>query len=168
MDEARRWQRDLCFSIVNSDREFHFCCDSERDLLMWKESLLATLDKLSSAHSSFLDRSSGIALTQEQRLAETLKNSSLVRAAARKETEQEKEDEEEGEEENRSRESEGNESLNAYDCVGDDQFVARRAKGEASGESDNSSTEEHLLEEEDEEESGSEIDKEENWTYSLL
>ena len=161
-DEATRWQRDLWFSIVNSDREFHFCCDSERDLLMWKESLLGTLDKLSSAHSSFLDRGSGTALTRVQRQGETLKNSSIVRVEARKESEQEDKD---GEEENRSRESGGNESLNAYDCVGDDQFVGRREKGEGSGEPDNSSTEDHSLEEE---ESGNEIDTEENWTYSLL
>ena len=59
-DECCRWPkggpRSRCFSIINSDREYHFYCDSEREFASWRESLQHTLVKLGSAHSSYVER----------------------------------------------------------------------------------------------------------------
>lgn len=61
-DECRRWPkecpRELRFSIINSDREYHFYCESEREFGIWRESLSQILSKLGSAHSSYIERRS--------------------------------------------------------------------------------------------------------------
>ena len=41
----------LCFSIINSDRAYHFFCESEKEFDSWQQHLLGTLDKLSSSGS---------------------------------------------------------------------------------------------------------------------
>ena len=59
-DECCRWPkgrpRSRCFSIINSDREYHFYCDSEREFVSWRENLQHILGKLGSAHSSYVER----------------------------------------------------------------------------------------------------------------
>ena len=61
-EECCRWpqgrSRSQCFSIINSDREYHFYCDSEREFASWRESLLQILAKLGSrsARSSYIER----------------------------------------------------------------------------------------------------------------
>lgn len=61
-DECRRWPkecpRELRFSIINSDREYHFYCESKRQFGIWRESLSRILSKLGSAHSSYVERRS--------------------------------------------------------------------------------------------------------------
>ena len=41
--------RNLCFSIINSDRSYHFFCDSEKEMNSWRQHLLRTLGKLASS-----------------------------------------------------------------------------------------------------------------------
>ena len=41
----------LCFSIINSDRAYHFFCESEREFDSWRQHFLGTLDKLASPSS---------------------------------------------------------------------------------------------------------------------
>ena len=41
----------LFFSIINSDRAYHFFCESEKEFDSWQQHLLGTLDKLSSSGS---------------------------------------------------------------------------------------------------------------------
>lgn len=59
-DECNRWPkgvpRALCFSVINSDREYHFYCESEREFAIWRENLLQILGRLGSAHSSYVER----------------------------------------------------------------------------------------------------------------
>lgn len=43
--------RKLCFSIINSDRAYHFFCESEREFDSWRQHFLGTLDKLASPSS---------------------------------------------------------------------------------------------------------------------
>ena len=43
--------RKLCFSIINSDRAYHFFCESEREFDSWRQHFLGTLDKLASPGS---------------------------------------------------------------------------------------------------------------------
>ena len=44
----------LRFSIINSDRAYHFVCESEREMEMWKRNLLGTLNKLTSSNRSWV------------------------------------------------------------------------------------------------------------------
>ena len=46
--------RNLCFSIINSDRSYHFFCESEKELNSWRQHLLATLGKLTSSSNWIL------------------------------------------------------------------------------------------------------------------
>lgn len=59
-DECSRWpknrRRTQCFSIINSDREYHFYCDSEREFAIWRDNLRQILTKLGSAHTSYVER----------------------------------------------------------------------------------------------------------------
>lgn len=61
-DECSRWPKDcpreLRFSIINSDREYHFYCESEKEFGIWRENLLQILSKLGSAHTSYMERRS--------------------------------------------------------------------------------------------------------------
>ena len=143
-DEWSHWPKDfpreLCFSIVNSDREFHFCCDSEKELEMWRDNLLGTLDKLSSAHNSFLDRGSKheTMLAHLQVLGESSEVSSL--AMTGKGLEEEEEDKEEGrrsgDEGSESGQEEGLE-LEGYNTVGAlDSGTHVRKREELEGESE--------------------------------
>lgn len=58
-----RWPKrvaaSLRFSVINSDREYHFCCESERDLAEWQYHLSSTLNKLSRVTLSKDDSSDG-------------------------------------------------------------------------------------------------------------
>ena len=55
---CKRWPRSipprLRFSIVNSDRAFHFVCESERELALWRENLKETLRRLAAAPSRWI------------------------------------------------------------------------------------------------------------------
>ena len=59
-DECSRWPKhcppSLRFSVINSDREYHFYCESEREFVVWRDSLRQILRKLGSAHSSYVER----------------------------------------------------------------------------------------------------------------
>ena len=59
-DECSRWPkncpRSLRFSVINSDREYHFYCESEREFAVWRDSFRQILTKLGSAHSSYVER----------------------------------------------------------------------------------------------------------------
>ena len=59
-DECSRWPkgcpRERCFSVINSDREFHFYCESEREFAVWQDNLLSILGRLGSAHTSYVER----------------------------------------------------------------------------------------------------------------
>ena len=59
-DECSRWPkscpRTRCFSVINSDREYHFYCESDREFAIWRKSLQQILAKLGSAHSSYVER----------------------------------------------------------------------------------------------------------------
>lgn len=61
-DECNRWPKDcpreLRFSIINIDREYHFYCESEKEFGIWRENLLQILSKLGSAHTSYVERRS--------------------------------------------------------------------------------------------------------------
>jgi len=52
LEDCNSWPKGvpqrLCFSIINSDRSYHFFCDSEREFETWRDHLLGTLDKLAS------------------------------------------------------------------------------------------------------------------------
>jgi len=52
LEDCNSWPKGvpqrLCFSIINSDRSYHFFCESEREFETWREHLLGTLDKLAS------------------------------------------------------------------------------------------------------------------------
>lgn len=147
-DEWNHWPKDfpreLCFSIVNSDREFHFCCDSEKELEMWRDNLLGTLDKLSSAHNSFLDRGSKneTILAHLQVLGESSEASSL--ALTGKGLEEGEKDEEEGRKSGDEGSESGQEgSLEGYDTVGGlgSAAVWEREELEGEGEEEMSSLE---------------------------
>ena len=58
----------LCFSIINSDRAYHFFCESEREFDSWQQHLLGTLDKLSSSGSHWaVDRGDTKGDSQKER-----------------------------------------------------------------------------------------------------
>ena len=52
LEDCNSWPKgvpqQLCFSIINSDRSYHFFCESEREFETWRQHLLGTLDKLAS------------------------------------------------------------------------------------------------------------------------
>ena len=47
----RRVSRELCFSIINTDRSYHFYCEEERAFISWRSKLVQVLNKLSSQAS---------------------------------------------------------------------------------------------------------------------
>ena len=81
-EDCRFWPkrgRNLCFSVINSDRSYHFFCDSEKELNSWRQHLLGTLGKLASSSNWVLaEREESGAADQENEGAANLVPHSLL------------------------------------------------------------------------------------------